>query len=158
MTLTFREAQPRDIPEMFALRGGTRENPITIGELALLGITPELTTAAMTSGRSKSWVCLHGSSLVGFATGDSVSGEVLVLAVHPDFERRGIGRRLLMAVVEALRYAGCDRIWLAASADSAVRSHGFYRHLGWQSTGEATANGDEILECTPDYRWSGRDQ
>jgi ribosomal protein S18 acetylase RimI-like enzyme len=152
MMLTFREGQPRDIPEMFALRERTRENPISPEELAQLGITPELSTAAMATGRSRSWVCLQGSSLVGFATGDSVSGEILVVAVSPDFEGRGVGKRLLRSVMESLRSAGCDRLWLAASPDPSVRSYGFYRHLGWQPTGGITDNGEEILECTPNNR------
>ena len=155
MTLTLREAQLGDIPDMFALRERTRENPISPEELALLGITPESTTAAIASGRSKSWVCLNDSSLVGFATGDSASGEILVVAVSPDFEGRGIGKRLLRSVMKSLRSAGCDRLWLAASPDPSVRSHGFYRHLGWQPTGETTVNGEEILECTPNNRWRG---
>ncbi|MER2177626.1 MAG: GNAT family N-acetyltransferase, partial [Stenotrophomonas maltophilia] len=27
-----------------------------------------------------------------------------------------------------------------------VRSHGFYRHLGWRPTGEIDSLGDEVLE------------
>ena len=155
MTLTLRQAQPRDIPDMFALRERTRENPISPQELGLLGITPESTAAAMANGRSRSWVCLQDSALVGFATGDSTSGEILVVAVSPDFEGRGIGKRLLRSVMESLQSAGCDRLWLAASPDPRVRSYGFYRYLGWQPTGETTANGEEILECTPNNRWRG---
>jgi ribosomal protein S18 acetylase RimI-like enzyme len=149
MTLTLREAQPRDIPAMFALRERTRENPFSPEELARLGITPESTTAAMASGRSTSWVCLQESLLVGFASGDCASGEILVVAVSPDFEGRGIGKALLRSVMESLRSAGCGRLWLAASPNPNVRSYGFYRHLGWQPTGEKTTTGDEILECTP---------
>jgi ribosomal protein S18 acetylase RimI-like enzyme len=152
MPLTFRKTQYRDIPDMFALRARTRENPISREELALLGITPESTAASLASGRTSSWVCLHCSSLVGFSTGDNTSGEILVVAVSPEFEGRGIGKKLLRSVVESLRSAGCNRLWLAASSDPNVRSHGFYRYLGWQPTGQSDANGDEILEGTPNQR------
>jgi len=152
MTLTFREARLGDIPAMFELRGRTRENPISAGELAVLDITPESTMTSIASGRTCSWVCLHGASLVGFATGNHPSGEILVVAVSPDFEGRGIGKKLLHSVMESLQSRGCARLWLAASPDPGVRSYGFYRHLGWRPTGQTDAHGDEILERTPNHR------
>jgi ribosomal protein S18 acetylase RimI-like enzyme len=152
MTLTFREAQPRDIADMFELRARTRENPISPEDLALLGITPESSAASIASGSTSCWVCLNDASLVGFSSGDHATGEILVVAVSPDFEGEGIGKRLLNSVVESLQSRGCARLWLAASPDPGLRSHGFYRHLGWQPTGQMNANGDEILECTPNQR------
>ena len=46
---------------------------------------------------------------------------------------------------------GTQRLWahpafLDCSPDPKVRSYGFYRHLGWQSTGALDTHGDEILE------------
>lgn len=149
MTLHFRDAQPADIPGMFALRARTRESRISREDLAGLGITPESTAAAMLSGRNRSWVCLDETSLAGFCTGDSCTGEVLVLAVAPDFEGRGIGKRLLTSVVDSLRSAGCARPWLAASPDPSLRAYGFYRWLKWQPTGQMTERGHEVLECAP---------
>ena len=125
MNLTFRAAELSDIADMFVLRARTRENAITRAELARLGITRASTAALLNSGRLSSWVCAEGSALVGFCSGDTASGEVLVLAVLPRFERRGIGKRLLLSVVETLRRAGCQRPWLAASSDRKVRSHGY---------------------------------
>jgi GNAT superfamily N-acetyltransferase len=135
---------------MFDLRGRTRENPISRAQLAVLGITPQSTATALASGRRSSWVCVDGPSLVGFSTGDNASGEILVVAVAPEFEANGIGKRLLRCVVDALRSRGCRRLWLAASADPRTRSHGFYRHLGWRPSGGTDANGDEILDCPRD--------
>ena len=71
---------------------------------------------------------------------------VLVLALLPEFENRGIGRQLLQDVVSLSRDAGHSRLFLACSADPRSRSHGFYRHLGWKATGEIDEAGDEILE------------
>ena len=70
----------------------------------------------------------------------------MVLAVLPDFEGLGVGRRLLSFVVGWLRAMGAQRVWLAASSDPGVRAHGFYRSLGWRPNGERLDNGDEILE------------
>jgi ribosomal protein S18 acetylase RimI-like enzyme len=150
MELVFKQTLPSDIEELFSLRARTRENPISREHLASLGITPELTAKNMASGRVKGWVCLHESNLVGFCNGDMHTGEVLVLAVLPEYERKGIGAGLLSRVVELLQSAGSNTIWLAASPDSTTRAHGFYRSLGWWPTGEKDQNGDEILVLESD--------
>jgi hypothetical protein len=37
-------------------------------------------------------------------------------------------------------------LFLGCAADPAVRSYGFYRHLGWRSTSTFNEAGDEVLE------------
>jgi ribosomal protein S18 acetylase RimI-like enzyme len=145
MELEFRETRLTDVDALFELRARTRENALSRVTLAKLGITPESTSHALSSGRTRGWVCTHGSRIVGFCTGESQTGEVLVLAILPQYERMGIGKRLLSLVVGWLRTTGARRIWLTASSDPTVRAHGFYRALGWQPTGERTENGDEVL-------------
>jgi ribosomal protein S18 acetylase RimI-like enzyme len=130
MELIFRDTQPGDIQSLFRVRARTRQNAISEEHLASIGITAESIKAGLESGKICGWVCLH---------------EVLVLAVLPDYEGKGIGSRLLLNVVERLRSIGCGKIWLYASADSRIRAHGFYRSLGWRQTGEKLANGDEVL-------------
>ena len=144
--LQFRATRLNDIEELFDLRAQTRENALSREALAALGITPSSIAAELRSGRAKGWVCTHRSRIVGFTMGDAHTGEVLVLAVLPNHEGKGIGRELLCRVVDELCRAGCKRLWLQASALPTVRSHGFYRALGWRPTGERTANGDEILQ------------
>lgn len=151
MEFLFREALPSDIEALFRVRASTRENPISKEQLASLGITEASIATSMTSGRVQGWVCMYGTSLVGFCNGDMETGDVLVLAVLPEFERRGVGAGLLSRTVEFLRSAGASTIWLAASPDARVRSHGFYRSLGWQPNGKKGANGDEILVLEPGW-------
>lgn len=143
--LLIRETRLEDIEACFDVRARTRENPIPRERLAAIGITPASTAASLASGETKGWVCLDGSSIVGFCSADSRSGEVLVLAVLPDYEGRGVGKRLLNQAVEWLRSLGFDRVWLAASPNPSDRAHGFYRSQGWRPTGERDGNGDEIL-------------
>jgi GNAT superfamily N-acetyltransferase len=150
MDLVFRETLPSDIEGLFSVRARTRENPISKEGLASIGVTPESIAKQMASGRLKGWVCLDSLTLVGFCNGDGETGEVLVLAVLPDYERRGIGSCLLSRVVEWLRSAGSDTIWLAASPDPQIRAHGFYRSLGWRPNGKREPNGDEILTIESD--------
>ncbi len=143
--LTFRQTRATDIEDMFLVRARTRQNPISKEDLAVLGITPASTAAEMASGKMKGWGCFQRDALVGFCNGDCTTGEVLVLAVLPEHEGKGIGSRLLAQVVEWLRSTGCRHPWLAASPDPAIRAHGFYRALGWQPDGRLLDNGDEIL-------------
>jgi ribosomal protein S18 acetylase RimI-like enzyme len=145
MQLIFRETQPEDIESLFRVRARTRENAISEKSLASLGITAESIRANLESGKVSGWVCLHESEVIGFCNGDTETGEVLVLAVLPDYEGKRIGRRLLLNVVERLRSLGRRKIWLYASSDSRIRAHGFYRSLGWRPTGERLENGDEVL-------------
>jgi GNAT superfamily N-acetyltransferase len=145
MDLSCRETRVTDIEQLFDVRAATRENPLSRQTLAKLGYTPESTAADLLSGRIKGWVCVHQSRVVGFCSGHLESGEVLVLAILPEYEGRGIGKQLLARTVDWLRSAGASRVWLAASPDPLRRAHGFYRAQGWQPTGERTPCGDEIL-------------
>lgn len=143
--VTFRETRLTDIEGLFEVRAATRDNAVSRDALAKLGITADSVATGLSSGRTKGWVCEHGSQVVGFCTGDLATGEVLVLSVLPQYEGRGIGRKLLSLVVGELCAARARRLWLAASSDPAVRSYGFYRALGWRPTGDRAGNGDEIL-------------
>jgi ribosomal protein S18 acetylase RimI-like enzyme len=144
--LGFRDTLPSDVDALFEVRANTRQNPLSRAALAELGITPESTSADLVSGVIVGTVCVSAEKIVGFCSGAVETGEILVLAVLPDYERRGIGRQLLDHVVSRLRAAGVQRFWLAAAADPTVRAYGFYRALGWKATGERMDNGDEILE------------
>lgn len=143
--LLIRETQEADVESLFDVRARTRENPISREQLARMGITPASAAAALRSGAEKGWVCLDGANVIGFSGADAVGGEVLVLAVLPEYEGRGVGKRLLSHAVDWLRSRGFGRVWLAASPDPAARAHGFYRSQGWRPTGERQENGDEIL-------------
>ena len=142
--LLIRETREEDIESLFDIRARTRENPISRERLAAMGVTPASSAADLRSGNVKGWVCVDGPRPVGFCSADAVGGEVLVLAVLPEYEGRGIGRRLLARAVRWLRARGCGRIWLAADPDPGVRAHGFYRSQGWRPTGERH-HADEIL-------------
>jgi ribosomal protein S18 acetylase RimI-like enzyme len=89
---------------------------------------------------------MDDDAIVGYCFGEKHSGEIVVLAVLPQYEDRGIGRALLSKVVEDLRLLGHRRLFLGCSSGASHRSYGFYRHLGWESTGTFDTNDDEVLE------------
>ena len=146
MALIFRPVRITDIEALFDVRAATRDFPLSRANLASIGITAESTVADLSNGKATGWICADDSRVVAFCLGDLATGEVLVLAVLPEYEGRGIGRTLLLSVVEGLRAAGHARLWLAASSNPAVRAHGFYRRLGWKPTNARAPNGDDILE------------
>jgi GNAT superfamily N-acetyltransferase len=146
MQCAYRAATADDVPACIDLRGRTRENAIPADRLAAMGITAASWSGDVRSGLLPGYVCSDGDAIVGYCFGDVSTGEVVVLALLPDYEERGIGKRLLGLMVEHLERSGHARLFLGCSADPSTRSHGFYRHLGWQSTGSVDANGDEVLE------------
>lgn len=143
---TIREATERDIDSLYEIRARTRENAISRTYLESIGITAESWWAGIRAGTQQTWVCSDGATPVAFCGADATTGEVVVLAVLPEYEGRGVGKALLNHAVEWLRSRGWRRLWLATDPDPTVRSHGFYRSQGWRPTGERQERaGDEIL-------------
>jgi ribosomal-protein-alanine N-acetyltransferase len=67
-----------------------------------------------------------------FATPDEA--ELLNLAVAPEYRRRGAGRRLVHALLQAFQTASPTRVFLEVrSANQAARS--FYKSLGFKEIG-----------------------
>lgn len=148
--MPIRRARPDDIAACIALRGRTRENAIPAERLAALGITEASWSAQVAADALPGFVAEIDGQMAGTCFGSAASGEVIVLALLPAHEDRGLGKALLGAVVAALRTRGHARLFLGCSDDPAHRSHGFCRHLGWRSTGERDGRGDDILEYVLD--------
>jgi ribosomal protein S18 acetylase RimI-like enzyme len=149
MTVELRPATAADIAACVDLRGRTRENAVSAQRLAAMGITVASWSKDVATGALAGFVCMDGQTLAGYAFGDRVSGEVVVLAVLPQYEGQGLGRRLLQRIVEHLSAAGHERLFLGCSTDPRTRSFGFYRRLGWSSTGTIDRFDDEVLEFYP---------
>ena len=145
MTLTFRPVCEADIEELLDVRAVTRENALSRDQLARMGITAAVIAESLAAGTTRGWVCSCDARIVGFCIGASARGEVLVLALLPDYERQGIGKALLSRVVDWLVSFDPPRVWLGASPNPETRAYGFYRALGWRPTGEPDTHGDEIL-------------
>ncbi|CAK7043438.1 MAG: hypothetical protein DESF_01815 [Desulfovibrio sp.] len=143
---TLRRAVPDDARECLRIRALTRENAFTEQELAALGITEQSWRAGIADGSYPGYMACVDGQTAGYCFADRDSGEIMVLALLPQHENQGLGRMLLTQMLTYLHGRGIKRFFLACSSDPRVRSHGFYRHLGWQETGQRDEHGDDILE------------
>ena len=146
MHLQYRPALPEDAAECVVVRGQTRQNAASEEWLRSIGITAESWAENIRSGALPGHVCTVDDNIVGYCFGERKTGEIVVVALLPDFEDRGIGREVLNRTVKELAELGHSRLFLGCNPDPASRSYGFYRHLGWRSTGTFDQYGDEILE------------
>ncbi|MGQ0796891.1 MAG: GNAT family N-acetyltransferase [Methanobacteriota archaeon] len=75
-----------------------------------------------------------GERLVGMVLGthDSRKGWINRLAVHPEFRRRGIGRRLVRASEAALRRTGIE-MFAALIEENNEASVVFFRSIGYET-------------------------
>ena len=146
--LKLRSAIPADLEACMIIRGQTRDNPISREVLVSYGVTTESWSHLMSSQSIIGSVFENDKRIVAFAFADTKSAEILVVALLPEFESMGLGKALLNDMIEKLKKLGHNRIWLAAAPDPQMRAYGFYRHLGWTSTGVYDDHGDEIMELT----------
>jgi ribosomal protein S18 acetylase RimI-like enzyme len=74
-------------------------------------------------------VCVAGDRIVGLATYYLEAGEYQVLTLNAFEKLRGIGSRLLEALIDRANAEGCRRLWLVTSNDNldAIR---FYQRRG----------------------------
>lgn len=128
--MRFREITEADVPALFDLRPRTRENPMTLEDLQLLGITPRSVTESLRQS-TLGWLCEDSGRVVAFAMADRATAEFLVIAVLPEYEAKGVGGALMSLAEQWLSASGCKRAWLTTDLDTTLRAYGFYRKRGW---------------------------
>ena len=132
-----RIAAPDDIMRMHRIRMSVNENRLSDpGKVQSAHYD-----AMLRSGRG--WVCEVDGTVAGFAIADLVSCSVWALFVDPQYERRGIGRRLHDTMIEWLFESGAPQISL--TTDPGTRAEHFYVTAGWQRSGDAP-NGEVRYE------------
>ncbi|HYP28370.1 MAG TPA: GNAT family N-acetyltransferase [Blastocatellia bacterium] len=133
---TIREATFDDIADLERVRALVRENKLSTP------IPRERIVAAL-EARGRGWVAVSDGEVVGFSMADREESSIWALFLLPEWEGRGLGRRLLDTAVGWLRAQGHHTIWLSTGAGT--RAEGFYEHLGWRRTG-VTASGEVRFE------------
>ncbi len=126
-----REITEADIPALFVVRPQTRENAMSVEELASIGITPTSMTAAI-KGSHRGWLFEDCAGAVGgFAMGNAENSELTVMAMLPAHEGKGLGGKLLTNVERWLADEGATKIWLTTDINPKRRAYGFYLRHGW---------------------------
>jgi ribosomal protein S18 acetylase RimI-like enzyme len=130
MSPHFRKITSADIDQLFSVRSSVHENPFSIEELAAIEITPKSTSEAL--GQSlDGYLCESSDRIVGFAMVDLKTGELSVIAVLREYERRGIGRELLRLTEALLWSAGHASLWLWTGNNRSTRAFHLYVRSGW---------------------------
>src|SRR4029077_12305692 len=90
-------------------------------------------------------VAIAGSIIVGVALcgHDGRRGYIYHLAVDPNFQRRGVGKRLLDEGLDRLRRSGVTRVLVMVAKDN-PRGLDFWRSNGWEELESAIAMGIDV--------------
>lgn len=124
----YREANIEDIPQMAFVRNAVKENALSNPDLIRTEDYIEFMTV-----RGKGWVCEIDRQIVGFSIPDLVDNNIWALFLHPDFENRGIGRKLHNMMLDWYFAQGKTEVWLGTAPET--RAEEFYRKSGWTENG-----------------------
>ena len=126
--MIYREAEIADITQMQFVRHAVKEN-----RLSDPALVPDKDVEEYMTKRGKGWVCETDKTIVGFAMVDLIENNVWALFVHPDFEARGIGKKLHRIMMGWYFVQTKEKIWLGTEPKS--RAEKFYRMQGWKEVG-----------------------
>lgn len=127
-TMLIREAKREDIKQIQIVRNAVTENTLSDPSL----VTDEDCEAFITV-RGKGWVCETDNQIVGFAIADLKEHNIWALFLHPDFERKGIGRILHRTMLDWYFSQTDKTVWLGTAFNT--RAERFYRKAGWTAVG-----------------------
>ena len=75
-------------------------------------------------------IALRGDEIVGLASFEISAGEMELTLLDSRERNQGLGTRLLEALLEKARQAGCRRVWLVTTNDN-IRAIRFYQKRGF---------------------------
>ncbi|WP_162128072.1 GNAT family N-acetyltransferase [Flavobacterium phycosphaerae] len=126
--MIFREAQPTDIKPIQLVRNAVTENALS---------NPDLVTDAdcmeFMFERGKGWVCEMNHQIVGFAIADLKEHNIWALFVHPNHDKKGIGKVLHNLMLTWYFLQTKETVWLGTAPGT--RAEEFYKRMGWQPAG-----------------------
>lgn len=123
-----REAKVEDIPQIQIVRNAVKEN--TLSNPVLI---TDKDVEEFLFERGKGWVCELNGKVVGFSIVDFKESNIWALFLHPDFEKRGIGKQLHEVMLNYYFSKTREKVWLGT--DPGTRAEQFYRLQGWNEVG-----------------------
>lgn len=126
--MIFREAKISDIPQIQVVRHSVKENILSDAALVTDKDCEDFLTR-----RGKGWVCEAEGTVVGFSIADLEEKNIWALFVHPEYEAKGIGKRLHNEMLDWYFSKTQEKVWLGTSPNT--KAEKFYRLNGWKETG-----------------------
>jgi GNAT superfamily N-acetyltransferase len=123
-----REATVSDIRQIQIVRNAVRENRLSDPNLVTDKDCEEFITK-----RGKGWVCEIDGQIAGFSIVDLKDHNIWALFLHPDYEKKGIGRQLHDAMLDWYFAQTQTTVWLGTAPGT--RAETFYRKAGWAEVG-----------------------
>lgn len=123
-----RDACIADIPQIQIVRHSVKENVLSDP-----GLVTDEDCAEFISVRGRGWVCESSGEILGFAIADLLENNIWALFVKPEFERKGIGRKLHDRMMHWFFSQSKNIAWLGTAPGT--RAASFYKKAGWKESG-----------------------
>lgn len=143
----YRVASVSDIPQIQIVRNSVKENTLSDP-----GLVTDADCVEYLTERGQGWVCESEHKIIGFAIIDLRDHNVWALFIHPDFEKRGIGKELHRLMLDWYFSRTKEKLWLGTSPNT--RAEKFYRIAGWKEVG-THGKGEIKFEMTFDA-WNSK--
>lgn len=126
--MKIRTATIDDIPQIMLVRNSVKENKLSHPDAVTAKDCEEFLLQ-----KGKGWVCEIDHKVVGFSMVDLKNKNVWALFLNPNFEKKGIGRKLHYIMLDWYFSQTKENIWLGTSPKT--RAEIFYRKSGWKEIG-----------------------
>ena len=126
--MIIREAVLTDIPQIQRVRNSVKENMLSDPALV-----PDSDCEEYIFRRGKGWVAVDGDTVAGFAIADLQENNIWALFLHPDYEGKGIGKKLHQIMLDWYFSQSKTTLWLSTGFNT--RADTFYRMQGWKEIG-----------------------
>ena len=123
--ILWRLAHASDVPALLEIERASFDTPWTLGEIA----------EELDKPLSRVWVAIVEGRLAAFGIQWFVVGEAQLanIAVHPDFRGQGLGKKMMVRLLEDARAEGMEKMTLEVRTGNTA-AHNLYLHLGFVET------------------------